>query len=119
MRIERLNRRSDFGRVAQARVYCRRPGVSVQWAPRAEGVRVGFTASKRRVSSKAVCRNRAKRRLRAWVDSYLLKIAEVCGDFVFVATDCTATLSYSQLARQCEEAVKGCIQKSHTLVLKP
>lgn len=118
MRIERLKRRSDFGRVAQMRMSCKRPGVSVQWAPTQQSVRVGFTASKRRVSVKAVYRNRAKRRLKAWVDNYLLKIAEVCGDFVFVATESTAILPYGQLASQCEEAVKKCIQKNHILASK-
>lgn len=118
MRIERLTKRSDFGRVAKLRITCRRPAVGVQWAPRDEGVRVGFTASKRHVSTKAVCRNRAKRRLRAWVDGYLSLLNE-SGDFVFIATSLTATIPYAQLVEQCKEAVKRCVQKGHTLASKP
>lgn len=79
------------------------------------GVRVGFTASKRHVSNKAVYRNRAKRRLRAWADQHLNNL-EKTGDFVFIATALTATIPYAQLDEQCKEAVKKCLQKGRISV---
>lgn len=112
MRVDRLKRHSDFVRVARVRTSWRASAVRVQWAPSSFGARVGFTASKKFTAPQAVIRNRAKRRLRSWVDQNLLSISnEICGDFIFIATPLTAIISYAQLAEQCEEAVRQCLKK--------
>lgn len=117
LRVARLKRRGDFSRVSKTRVVFHCLGVSVRWAPSNHCTRVGFTVSKRHVSHKAVERNRAKRRLRAWADTHLSLLKELEGDFVFIANKHTIVLPYIQLSEQCKEAVLKCFQKGTTLGL--
>ena len=83
--IDTLKNRADFLRAAQAR----RQGTAgflLQARARddnADGVRVGFTASKK--IGNAVGRNRAKRRLRAVVHAVLAATARPGWDYVLVA----------------------------------
>ena len=70
-RLDRLKVRADFLRVAALRRKWAAPGLILQAAPatgtelQADSLRVGFTVSKKVGNS--VCRNRARRRLRAAV----------------------------------------------------
>ena len=66
--VERLKKRADFLRVASVRRKWAAPGMVLQAAKRSDapgtdGVRVGFTVTKK--VGNAVIRNRIKRRLRA------------------------------------------------------
>ncbi len=71
-RIDRLKKRADFLRLAALRRKWAAPGLILQAGPggnaadsRADSLRVGFTVSKK--VGNAVCRNRARRRLKAAV----------------------------------------------------
>lgn len=69
--MKRLKRRSDFVRLTHKGSYRVKPAFSMQYLPNElDTVRVGFTASKK-LSKRAVDRNRAKRRLRAAADAWL------------------------------------------------
>ncbi len=103
--LERLKRRPDFLRVAEARRKWVAPGLILQAArstpsgvdsasagPR---VRVGFTAS-RKVGG-AVLRNRARRRLRAAAAAVLPLHAEPGHDYVIIARSGTVSRPYDTL----------------------
>jgi ribonuclease P protein component len=113
--IRRLKTRRDFLRVAAARRKRVRPGLIVQAARRAsspprpaahdgpDGVRVGFTAS-RKVGN-AVARNRARRRLRAAAAEVLPALGEAGTDYVLVARKATLGRRYGDLVRDLHEAL--------------
>lgn len=132
--VKRLKKRSDFVRISREGVSSRAFAVSALLAASgdaSQGLRVGFTVSKRHVSPKAVVRNRVKRRLRAWADNFLLQTVlnqkanqnnanqhtelnieeHASGDFVFMARRALADMPFSELCRQCEDVVKQCIAK--------
>ncbi len=75
MPLTRIKKRADYLRVAEAKTVTKTQTVIVQCRYLAKNtdqpleIRAGFTAS-RRVGN-AVYRNRAKRRLKAWVDQHL------------------------------------------------
>lgn len=81
-----------------------RQGVGVKPA-----IGVGFTAS-RKVGN-AVERNRAKRRLRAWVRLNLHKKGIVGVDYVFIARQNILSESWPKLENNLERAMSGVNQK--------
>ena len=118
MVLTRLKKRSDFLQAAASGVVAKTQTVIVQclYVKKAEGVaeiRVGFTASKR--VGNAVCRNRAKRRLRAWVDQHLRKkIPDISMsyDFVFIALRATGGADFVKLSFDLEQSVERCLRQA-------
>lgn len=108
--IARLTRRAEFLRVAAARRKWVTPGLIVQAMRRAsgeetaEGLRVGFTASRR--VGKAVERNRARRRLRAAADRVLPLHAAAGHDYVLVARAETLRRPFALLIGDLEAALR-------------
>ncbi|WP_417600770.1 ribonuclease P protein component [Pararhodobacter oceanensis] len=106
--LQVLQKRSDFLAAAKAR---RAPvaGFLLQARQRneaepAEGVRVGFTCSKK--LGNAVTRNRAKRRLRALAREALLPHAQDGWDYVLVGKPrATVTREYSDLLADMAQAI--------------
>jgi ribonuclease P protein component len=104
--LERLKRRQEFLRVAEARRKWVAPGLILQAARSAAAneaapgagpakVRVGFTAS-RKVGG-AVVRNRARRRLRDAAARVLALHAEPGHDYVVIARSGTVARPYDKL----------------------
>lgn len=94
-----LTRRADFVRAASA-LRAPTPGFTLQARPRAageaQGLRVGFTASKK--VGNAVARNRAKRRLRALSRAVLPAEGREGWDYVLIGRpEATAVLPHAQL----------------------
>lgn len=108
--LDRLKRRSQFLAVARSKARCATPGFVLQAATRRDGAatarppRVGFTAS-RKVGN-AVCRNRAKRRLRALADAFLPVYAAKDRDYVMIARAGLAGRSHAALQRDLLGALK-------------
>ena len=85
------------------------PGIHLQGRQRrdgeADGVRVGFTCSKK--VGNAVARNRAKRRLREVARIVLPEMGRDGWDYVLVGRkDLTATLPFDQLVADMRRALK-------------
>jgi ribonuclease P protein component len=104
--LEHLKTRADFLRVAGRRVRVARPGFVLQSAPapEGEGVRVGFTAS-RKVGN-AVARNRARRRLRAAAALLMPHHAADGRDYVLIARAATIMRPWDELLGDLETALK-------------
>ena len=102
--IERVRKRADF--VAAARApSCARGAVVVQALPRpdADGVRAGFTAT-RKIGG-AVQRNRAKRRLRAAARLLLPLHGAPGADYIFIARGGTTARPWSRLLDDVKSAL--------------
>jgi ribonuclease P protein component len=101
-----LLRRADFLRVGASRLRRVTPGFILQAAPRenADGLRLGFTAS-RKVGN-AVARNRAKRRLRALADQVMPQAADPALDYVFVARGETLERNFASMAEDLRQALR-------------
>ncbi|MBY0462937.1 MAG: ribonuclease P protein component [Alphaproteobacteria bacterium] len=122
MPLTRLKKRADYLRVAGARTVTKTQTVIVQCCYLARNVdqpvevRAGFTASKR--VGNAVYRNRAKRRLRAWVDKNLkAKIPTSFDgsiDFVFIALTSTVDADFSKLSADLDFSVERCLRQMTT-----
>jgi ribonuclease P protein component len=108
-KLEKLKIRADFVRVAAVRRGASAPGLVLQAAPRSspgnrgEGIRVGFTAS-RKVGN-AVSRNRAKRRLRAAAAIVLPSQGKSGTDYVLIARAGTAARPFSDLIADLQSAL--------------
>jgi ribonuclease P protein component len=104
--MERLKKRADFLRAARG-IRKVTPSLTLETCampgPGGEGVRVGFTAS-RKVGG-AVERNRAKRRLRAAAAAVLPLSAMAGNDYVLVARPGTLTRRFSSLIEDLGQAL--------------
>ena len=97
---ETLKKRSQFVRVARKGDRCFSTVCSIQFlkAQEEEGVRIGFTATKR--LGNAVIRNFAKRRMRSYVLDLLKKNVLTQGDYVLIAQKDILDLPYDQVSEQ-------------------
>ncbi len=108
--IERLKKRADFVRLTHKGAYRVKPAFSMQYLPNnAAMVRVGFTASKK-LSKRAVDRNRAKRRLRAAADYWLRLHPEVQVpqglDICFIARPAIFTTPWADLLQDIQKTLR-------------
>ncbi len=105
-----LKKRADFLKTAKGLKHVAR-GFVLQAKPHANvvvpSVRVGFTASKK--VGNAVCRNRAKRRLRELARNTALKTALNGFDYVFIARKNILNMEFSKL----ENDIKFAMKKIH------
>lgn len=102
--IERIRKRADF--VAAARApSCAKGAVVVQALPRPEtqGIRAGFTAT-RKIGG-AVQRNRAKRRLREAARQLLPLYGAPATDYVFIARSGTTVRPWPRLLDDVKSAL--------------
>ena len=109
--MERLKKRADFLRAAKG---IRRvtQSLTLETCPTpepAEGVRVGFTATRK--LGGAVERNRAKRRLRAAAAAVLPLSGRAGNDYVLVARPGTLTRQFSSLIEDLGQALAAAHQK--------
>ncbi len=105
--VTTLKKRRDFLRVAGARNSNATRGLVLQACPTADksdGLKVGFTAS-RKVGN-AVMRNRARRRLRAAVEKVMPLHAAPDYDYVVIARAGTAARPFEALIRDLKTALK-------------
>ena len=103
-----LTKRADFLRASKARRQGT-PGIHLQarkrGADEAQGIRVGYTCSKK--VGNAVARNRAKRRLREVARQVLPQQGQDGWDYVLVGRkDTTGALPFDQLIRDMERALR-------------
>ena len=109
-RLDRLKKRPDFLRVAALRRKWAAPGLILQAAPgtgpesQADSLRVGFTVSKK--VGNAVCRNRARRRLKAAVGEVFPNRALPGLDYVVIGRRETLERPYSLLLQDLLAALK-------------
>lgn len=109
-RLDRLKKRADFLRVAAQKRKWAAPGLILQAAPatgtelQADSIRVGFTVSKKVGNS--VCRNRARRRLKAAVDEIFPDHARLDLDYVVIGRRETLDRPYSLLLQDLLTALK-------------
>ncbi len=111
--VTRLPNRADFLRVAAERRRWAAPGLVLQVAPRPpsvrpepDGIRVGFTATKK--IGGAVVRNRSRRRLRAAVREIMAPSARRDCDYVVIARAATAARPYDKLLDDLATALEKC-----------
>lgn len=107
MKLETLKQRSDFVRLNQARKWSAH-GLVLQAAENnLDGLRVGFTVTKKTEPS-AVKRNRIKRRLREAARAVLPVHARTSCDYVLIGKKSSATRPFAAL---CED-LKWCLEKT-------
>ncbi len=105
--FERLTRRAEFRRLTRARRSSATQGLVLQALSRPDGegeARVGLTASKR--VGNAVCRNRARRRLRALAEKVIPLHAKQGHDYVLIARTGTPDRPFAALVEDLETAMK-------------
>lgn len=102
-KIDRLERRVEFLRIAAAKKKWIEPGVILQMDKAEKGApRVGFTASKK--VGNAVARNRAKRRLREALRNVVTKCRPI-GDIVLIARPGTNEREWQKLLTDIETGI--------------
>ena len=105
--LERLKRRREFLRVAGAKTSAGTYGLVIQALKShssATAIRIGFTASKK--VGNAVCRNRARRRLKELAREIMTHHAIPGYDYVVIARGTTPDRSFHALRRDFEKALK-------------
>ncbi|WP_299781105.1 ribonuclease P protein component [uncultured Roseobacter sp.] len=108
LRLETLRKRADFQRAARARRIAM-PGFILQMRKRpdgdAQGIRVGYTCSKK--VGNAVARNRAKRRLREAARLVLTHQGRDGMDYVLIGRrEHTTALPFDKLRADLETALR-------------
>lgn len=111
-----IAKRTDFLSIQHQGVKQIAPDVVLQAGYRADekhhdnsAIRVGFTASRK--IGNAVHRNRAKRRLRAWVRLYLQELGMNGADYVFIARRGILSEPWSEVEQNLKKAVLGVNRK--------
>lgn len=113
--VSTLKNRSDFVRMTHAGARYVTPAFVVQYMPLSlvqsksapeTTLRFGFTASKK--VGNAVCRNRAKRRMRALVSTLNQQdmFHNIAGDFVLIARHNLAQRDFSLLQKDFQKAMQ-------------
>ncbi|MCJ8323677.1 MAG: ribonuclease P protein component [Rhizobiales bacterium] len=105
-----LKKRSDFLKTAKGLKYVSR-GFVLQALERNsaadtiidKSIRIGFTASKK--VGNAVCRNRAKRRLRELARNIASPVAKTGYDYVFIARKNILAMEFNQLVSDVQQAM--------------
>lgn len=107
-----LKKRSDFLKTAKGLKYVSRGFVlqALQRNPAVnaavnEQIRIGFTASKK--VGNAVCRNRAKRRLREVARNIANPVAKMGYDYVFIARKNILAMEFDQLMADVQQAMQN------------
>lgn len=106
VKVSRLIKRADFLRLARGRKWAA-PGLVLQTAPTpdtADGIRVGFTATKK--LGNAVVRNRVKRRLREVVRGVLPLYGQAGHDYVLIGREATAERPFAALIEDLKQALR-------------
>ena len=103
-KLGRLTKRSEFLYVREGR-YRAQGGLVIQARenPDHDGVRVGFTATKK--IGGAVVRNKAKRRLREVARQVLPDLGVNGTDYVFIARQSTCSRTFSDLVEDGKKAL--------------
>ena len=115
----RLQRRGDFLRLQHKGVKQITPAFILQAGVSPDKlfqIRIGFTASKK--IGNAVCRNRAKRRLRALTTSGLLPASRPNIDYVLIARHPILWASFAQLQTDLRSAMQSVHKKLENLPQK-
>ncbi len=105
LKLGTIKNRSGFLHVREGLSFAR-PGLVIQMRANpdgTQGIRVGFTATKK--IGNAVIRNRAKRRLRALAREILPQRGQPGMDYVFIARYNTAKLPWSRLVGETQKAL--------------
>ena len=106
VKVSRLIKRADFLRLARGRKWAA-PGLILQGAPTpepSEGLRVGFTATKK--LGNAVVRNRVKRRLREVVRAVLPLYGQAGHDYVLIGREATSERPFAALVEDLKQALR-------------
>ena len=105
VKMSRLEKRADFLRLAKGQ-RCSTDGLVLQMQPRpdqGQGLRVGFTATKK--LGNAVMRNRTKRRLREVARLVLPIFAKPGFDYVLIGREATASRPFALLIDDLKRAL--------------
>lgn len=105
--IGRLKKRADFLRLNQAQTKWITPSFVLQVDKdiSEDQQNFGVTVTKK-TASKAVDRNRIKRRLRHLATQYLPELAKNSCDYVFIGREAALNLPYQQMAKDLKWALK-------------
>lgn len=108
--LPRLKRRGEYVRAAKSGLHASAPGMAVQAYRRregegpADGIRVGFTTSKK--VGNAVTRNRVRRRLRVVADALLAESGKPQHDYVLVGRTAAKDRDFQDLLSDLRNALK-------------